>query len=556
MIPQAAGVSLALRPSSHQSGLLLRMFLRILVVCFWILALLDSASAQAIRRQAQTPRQPKTTAKTPATTSPATQSPAVTLRQNEPVGWVWVTQTIDLSKQFGSEDDLFTLDGEPPPSLQRKRVSLGLVLDDQGHIATRLIDVTPNNPPVDLTIRVLGGTPAKAKFVGMDTVTGFCVIKVEGKTLKQATFANPGALLPRLNIKLYGFHPNQLLGSTRLAMNIETPRTNSFPGQIAKAINDFRYNANNPIYYLLSPQLTPVQDGSLVFTGESVFGIALYDTGSEGKHLVYPISRVQTIAESVIKSNQSIAYGWLGAYGLTLPSTINTTIGNTSKTEPGVIITAIWPDSPADIAGIRPKDILLSINDYRVETREQLATAFRQVPADSEVTLRVKRGTEYKLLKAKLIPATAVDPEQQLFSYVRDFEAMKEQLKALPAADPARQHLEARVSMMSSFVQAVTSPAPPDIRLRVFYGFEIESLTGQLMNYFAVTNGVLVSNVTENNKAARAGLRAGDIIVKVGDQLITNLTTLIKAMDDGAQGEAIEITVSRRRETVKLALLH
>ena len=92
------------------------------------------------------------------------------------------------------------------------------------------------------------------------------------------------------------------------------------------------------------------------------------------------------------------------------------------------------------------------------------------------------------------------------------------------------------------------------LSLRVFYGFEIESLTGQLMNYFAVTSGVLVSNVAENNKAARAGLQAGDVIIKVGEQPITNLATLIKALDNTSQGEAIAITVSRRREIVNLAL--
>jgi S1-C subfamily serine protease len=89
----------------------------------------------------------------------------------------------------------------------------------------------------------------------------------------------------------------------------------------------------------------------------------------------------------------------------------------------------------------------------------------------------------------------------------------------------------------------------------VFYGFEIEPLTGQLMNFFAVTNGVLVSNVAANNKAARAGLQAGDVIVKVGEQPITNLATLLKALEP-SPGEAVEITVSHRRELVKLALLH
>lgn len=524
------------------------MFQRILVVCFWILALFLSAPAQTIRRTPRTSTPPK---------APATaQSSAPVLRQNDPMGWVWVTQTLDLSKQYGGEENIFTLDGAPPPSLLHKRVTLGLVIDDQGHIVTRLIDVNPSNPPVDLTVRVSGSIPTKAKFVGMDTVTGFCVIKAEGVALKQANFDHSTTLPQRLNVRLYGFHPNQLLGtSSRLAMNVETPRPNLFAGEIAKAVSDFRYNASNPIYYLINPQITPAQDGSLILKNGAVFGIAFYDTGSEGRHLVYPVSRVQTIAEFVIKSNQSIAYGWLGATGNNVYAPIQTPLSQRTPVELGVRILAVAPDSPAEKAGVRPQDIVLGINDRRIENREQLNSAIRQIPADSEITLRIKRSNEYKIVKAKLIPAPATDPEQQLFAHVRRLEAMKDELKALPPTDPTRQSLEARVNMMSSFVQILTSPASPEIRLRIFYGFEVETLTGQLMNYFAVTNGLLVSNVVESNKAARAGLQAGDIITKVGEIQIATLPALIKALNE-ADGEAIEITVSRRREVVKLALLH
>ncbi|HEX9003131.1 MAG TPA: PDZ domain-containing protein, partial [Blastocatellia bacterium] len=389
-----------------------------------------------------------------------------------------------------------------------------------------------------------------------DTVTGFCVIKAEGVALKQANFDHSTTLPQRLNVRLYGFHPNQLLGtSSRLAMNVETPRPNLFAGEIAKAVSDFRYNASNPIYYLINPQITPAQDGSLILKNGAVFGIAFYDTGSEGRHLVYPVSRVQTIAEFVIKSNQSIAYGWLGATGNNVYAPIQTPLSQRTPVELGVRILAVAPDSPAEKAGVRPQDIVLGINDRRIENREQLNSAIRQIPADSEITLRIKRSNEYKIVKAKLIPAPATDPEQQLFAHVRRLEAMKDELKALPPTDPTRQSLEARVNMMSSFVQILTSPASPEIRLRIFYGFEVETLTGQLMNYFAVTNGLLVSNVVESNKAARAGLQAGDIITKVGEIQIANLPALIKALNE-ADGEAIEITVSRRREVVKLALLH
>lgn len=543
---------LTLIKAKRFSLLFSRMTLRILVVSFWILALLATVFAQTARQKTQTPhiRKPEP-AQLPTGKTGTAGTPV--LRQNQPVGWVWVTQTIDLAQQFGSEENIFTFDGEPPPSLQQKRISLGLVVDDQGHVITRLIDVTPSSPPNELTVRASGGRPTKAKFIGMDTVTGLCVIKVEGESLRQASFVNQPALPPRLNVKLYGFHPNQETRPERVGLSV-TPRLNSFAGQIAIASGDFRFTAKNPIYFLTTPKLTAVQDCSLIFKDESVFGLVLYDTGQEDKHIVYPISRVQAIAESVIKSKQSIAYGWLGANGQNFAPPIQTPTSNNRKPgEPGIIITAIAPDSPADVAGVMPKDVLLSINDRRVETREQLASAIRQIPADSEILLRVRRGAEYKMLKAKLAPAPATEPEQQLFAFVRRLEAMKAELKSVPASDPKRPNLEARLNMMTSFVNATMLPAPPDIRLRVLYGFEVQSLTGQLMNYFAVTNGLLISHIAEKNNAARAGLQAGDIIVKVGEQQINDLPSLVNALDS-SKNETMEITVSRRREVMKLSL--
>lgn len=521
------------------------MFQRILIIVFWIPALLLPAPAQITRRKAQTLR---------PVAAPATNNGQITPRQADPTGWVWVTQTIDLSRQLGGEENIFTLDGEPPSFIQRKRVSLGLIIDDAGHIITRLIDVAPSNPPLEVRVRADGSRPVRAQFLGMDTVTGLCVLKAEDAKLKGARFADDAPLPPRLNIRLYGFHPN-LRQSTSALLTLDSPRRNFYPGQIVKATGDFRYNASNPIYHLLSPQLTPVQDCSLIFAKENeVFGLAIYNTGGGGRHLVYPMARVRAIAEAVIKSRQSIAHGWLGATGLDVYAPIQTATNQPPEiTELGVRVTAVAPDSPAEQAGVKVMDVVLGINDRRIETSAQLATAIRQIPADSEVALRVKRGHQYKLLKAKLVPAPATEPEQQIFAFVQQYEAMKSELKALPATDPTRQKLEPRVNMMATFINTVTSQAPLDVRLRVLYGGETQALTGQLMNYFAVTNGLLVTNVTENSKLGRAGLQAGDVIIKVGEQEINNLATLTKALD-GATTAPTEITVARRRESVKLNL--
>src|SRR5262249_45405680 len=154
-----------------------------LVVLFWIFTLLQPTSAQTWRRRNQglpktpAPGSDKITAG--ATTSDQKSEPTdqnnddevVSRRQESPRaethGWVWVSRTIDLAQQLGGEDNLMTLDGEPLIEKRKLSVTLGLVIDDEGHVVTRLVGATPANPPTDISVRAQGGRPMPAKFLGM-----------------------------------------------------------------------------------------------------------------------------------------------------------------------------------------------------------------------------------------------------------------------------------------------------------------------------------------------------------------------------------------------------
>lgn len=530
------------------------MFLRIFVVLFWIFTMLQPASAQTSRRKKTAP------AKAPATSTdkvPANENDGfkVALWRPEAHGWVWVSHTIDLGRQTGGEDNLMTLDGEPSTAMRRTRIALGLVIDNEGHVVTRLVDVTPANPPVNISIRAQGARPASAKFLGMDTVTGLCVLKAEGASLAAPIFSNLPDLPKQLHIRLYGFHPK--LNQNTSVLTSLYPHCVTFPGQIAKAVDDFRFNAGNPIYYLLTPQLTPVQDCSLILEkGGSVFGVAIYNIGGPRKHFVYPVSRLQTIAQSVIKSHSSIAYGWLGARGQDAPRPAPTRDSKPqAPAELGVQILNIAPDSPAEIAGIKPYDVVVAVNDLKISTHAQMVMLMKQISPDNEVSLKVKRGNEYMRLKAKLISAPAIEPEQQLVAFNRKLNDIEKELNSLAPTDPNRAHLENRKDAWRRFVNGLVdgiwNQAQPDVRLRVLYGFEIQTLKGQLMSYFAVNNGLLVSNVNENTVAARSGLQAGDVIVEAGAKPINRLADLIDALDS-AGAASFEITVARRRERVKI----
>lgn len=508
------------------------------------------AAAQATTNTSSSGKKSRPTSLNPVSEQTPANPNTLVLRKEIP-GVVYIHQTVDMR---AAEDTLMTLDGEPAPSLLLKNVTLGLVIDQAGHIVTRLVGVSPSNPPLEVNVLGQGiNKPFAAKFVGLDSVTGLCVLKIESNPFKPAPFAEATFLPAQQAVKIKAFHPQQGQSqSSNLAL--VRPRIFSFDGLIAKAVNDFRFTSHNPLYQLLAPAITPVQDCSPVFSNDgTLFGVAIYDTNSEGQSVVYPLTRVLDIVAKVVKSNESLAYGWLGATpDLNMSAPIQTTPNSPVKPELGVRVRDVFPDSPAEQAGIKPRDILLSINDRRVESNAQLTTALRQLPPDSEIAVRIKRDSEYKIVKARLVPSPALEPSQMLPALLNRLEKMKSQLSALSPNDPKRSSLQDKVETMDSIMKGIARPSPPDVKLRVYYGLEVQPLTAQLQEFFGTTHGVLIAAVAANQRAAQSGLVAGDLLIAIGEKKISDLASLLQALDEAA--EATELTVLRQQATLKLKL--
>lgn len=408
-------------------------------------------------------------------------------------GWVYVTQSVDTSKQI--EDTIMTLDGEPFPSILKKRITLGLVIDDQGHVITRLIDKHPQNITIETSESLF------AEHIGMDAVSGFSLLRVDRSKLVPAILSTEDINKTSPYVRLYGFF------STRNAIG-RYPKSDYYEGKLVRGIKDFRFSSDTKIYHLTSPTFRKEQDCSLVLNKDGgVNGLAVYD-GSIQKnlHLIYPITEIKKISEALIKSQKNLDHGWLGA------TATSEKIATPSKKErdmnsqrlsgqlnmiqnQGVRVTSVAKDSPAEAAGLTEGDIVSSVNSQQVENFSQLATVMQQMRPGNEVILQVVRNNELKNLKATLAPAPTVDR-----------------------------------------------------RLLVFYGIEVQQMTSQLMNFFGVTNGVLITNVLIKN----VSVDAGDVITKVGDKTINNINDLIVTLAAYSK-QAIPMTISRKRAILNVS---
>lgn len=180
--------------------------------------------------------------------------------------------------------------------------------------------------------------------------------------------------------------------------------------------------------------------------------------------------------------------------------------------EYGVIVRHVEPDSPAAKAGLETNDVILEFGGMRVWSASQFEQLVRETPAGRAVTLRVSRSGKMLNLDASLTQRS----QPRMFSY-----------SVNPRIQMPQFHFDFRF---------------PKYRL----GIEVESLTPQLATYFRVEQGkgVLVTEVEPNSPAAKAGLKAGDCIVKAGSADVASVSDLMYALNDAAK-PAIDLTVVR-----------
>jgi membrane-associated protease RseP (regulator of RpoE activity) len=91
------------------------------------------------------------------------------------------------------------------------------------------------------------------------------------------------------------------------------------------------------------------------------------------------------------------------------------------------------------------------------------------------------------------------------------------------------------------------------IGMRAVAGAELSELNPDLAGYFGVADGVLVLNARDGTPAARAGMRAGDVIVQVDRTPVTSIGEVRRAID-AAAGATVEIRVLRRGQPVDVTI--
>ena len=214
------------------------------------------------------------------------------------------------------------------------------------------------------------------------------------------------------------------------------------------------------------------------------------------------------------------------------------------KEEHGVEVTLVDQDAPAGKAGLKEHDVILNLNGSQVESVEQLRRMIREIPPGRLVSLGISRDGQPMTLKAQL-----ADRKKSFGMGMSNGKAFSFAMPAMPAipavpAIPSMSEMDVPVSIV-----VVHSSARS--------GLMVENLTPQLGDYFGARDGqgVLVRSVEKGSRADKAGFRAGDVIVKVNGESISDSGDFTHAMH-GRKNSTVSVSIIREKkeQTLTLAL--
>lgn len=222
------------------------------------------------------------------------------------------------------------------------------------------------------------------------------------------------------------------------------------------------------------------------------------------------------------------------------------------REERGALVTDVTSDTAAAKAGLLKDDVIVRWNGEAVESARELTRHMRETPGGRSVKLGVIRnGSEMEV-------AVTLGSRSDYVGYLR----------AVPAAPVTSAAPLARLAPAAPLAHvAPTTPAAPRARFlprpaaiaRVNSGYQLglalQSMSPQLAEYFGLQNrsGALVTFVHPDSAAARAGIKAGDVILSVGGESIDNPRGVAVALRGKGEGP-VEIQIMRDRQERKVTV--
>jgi serine protease Do len=392
--------------------------------------------------------------------------------------------------------------GETALVARQRAVGSGIIVDPEGYIMTNA-HVVENAQKIRVVLPLDSSDPFQpapegkqhvlnAKLIGLHKETDLALLKVDAENLP--------------TLSLVAVHR---LRQGQLAFAIGSPEglQNSITMGIVSSVARQADPTKPMVYIQTDAPINPGNSGGpLVDVDGNVLGMNTFilssGGGSEGIGFAIPARVVRFVYQSLRK------YGHVhrveiqaGAQAIT-PDLAD---GLQLSRKWGVIVDDVLPDGPADKAGLKVGDILLTADDRQVDTLPALTSVLYLHPLDEVLKLEVLRGKERKTL------------------YVPVTEHRDSMDRLLDAVNP-EQSLIPGLGVLGITIDDRLRSAVSDLR---------------------IPSGVVVVARALELLAPDSGLQTGDVIHSLNQTSITSVEQLRSAMQDMKPGSPAVLQVER-----------
>jgi serine protease Do len=249
-------------------------------------------------------------------------------------------------------------------------------------------------------------------------------------------------------------------------------------------------------------------DGKVVGVNTAIYSPS---GGSVGIAFAIPAATARDVVAK-LKAYGKVSSGWLGVQIQNVDDAIAESLG--VKSTKGALVSRILPDGPASKSDLKPQDLILKVEGKPINNSRELARTIAGLSPNTDAHLRILRNGEERDVTVKL--------------------------GEFPA--------EEKFAALGGQNENQTGKELEDLGLTLVPASEFPGSTTK--------DGVAVSNVDPNSKAADQGLRKGDIITEVGGKQVSSPADVVKGIRDArAKGRKNVLVQVRSRDQQRFLAL-
>jgi serine protease Do len=388
--------------------------------------------------------------------------------------------------------------GQGPDDLRERSLGSGVIVDAKGYIVT-------NNHVVEKADRIrvkLMDDPATVTYdatvIGVDKETDLAVIKIEAKKpLPAAKLGNSDSMVVGDWVLAVGSPFG--LDETVTAGIVSAKGRNIVPNRQFESFiqTDAAINPGN-------------SGGPLVNMAGEVIGIntAIYTSGGgyQGVGFAMPSNTVVQVYNQLIGPDHKVSRGSIGVEFNAVP---NPAVARVYGVTSGVTIAHVTPNGPADKAGLKTGDTIVSVNGKQVKTGDELVAEISAIKPGSTAKVGYVRNG-----KTSATDVTIADRSKLFAARLGDQEEGGEQAQ------------------------------PQESK----FGINVRSITPDMANRYQLPNtkGVIVQDLKPDGFGDTVGLSRGDIILEINKQPVDGEDDFQKIQSQAKSGQDVVFLVRPR----------